>query len=121
MQPSEAELPSGSRSDGPPHCHVPATFEPEQRELLATEIRRLIRAAEWLTRELDERRGCHAALAQVAVLQADLDTVASRLVDGHLRYCVAHAVAEGQRPDEILSLLVPIQSVLFARRQGGHG
>ena len=121
MQPPEEELQSVARPGGPPHCHVPATFEPEQREVLATDIRRLIRAAEWLAHELDERRGCHAALAQVAVLQADLDMVASRLVDAHLRYCVAHAVAEAQSPDEILSLLVPIQSVLFARRQGGHG
>jgi len=120
MRPPVDELPGRSRPDGPPHCHVPATFEPEQRQALATDLKRLIRAAEWLAQELDERRGCHAALAQVAVLQADLDAVASRLVDGHLRYCVAHAISEGQRPEEVLSLLVPIQSVLFARRQGGH-
>lgn len=120
MNPTLHESPDRSGTREPPHCHVPATFEPEQREALATDVRRLIRAAEWLARELDERRDCHAALAQVAVLQADLDAVAFRLVDGHLRYCVAHAIAEGQRPDEVVNLLVPIQSVLFARRQGGH-
>lgn len=120
MQPPAADLPVAPRPDGPPHCHVPATFEPEQQEALATDIKRLIRAAEWLARELAERRGCHAALTQVAVLQADLDTIAARLVDGHLRYCVAHAVADHQSPQEVLGLLVPVQSVLFARRPGGH-
>lgn len=102
--------------EGSPHCHVPATFEPEQRKALAAEIARLVKAAEWLARELDEQRGCHAALLQVAVLQADLDSVSARLVDSHLRYCVSRAVAEGQTPDEVHAMLVPVQSLLFARR-----
>lgn len=99
-----------------PHCHVPATFDPERRKALAAEVSRLIRAAEWLSRELAEERGCHAALVQVSVLQADLDTIAEHLVDGHLKYCVGRAITERQSPDEVQALLVPVQSLLFARR-----
>jgi len=65
--------------------------------------------------ELDQGRGCHAALLQVSVLKADLDSIAAHLVDGHLRYCVTRAAAEGQTPEEVHVMLVPIQSLLFAR------
>ncbi len=100
----------------PPHCHVPASFDPDQQKALATDVRRLVGAAQWLARELDERRGCHAALSQVAVLQADLDAIGARLVDAHLRYCVTRAIIGHQTPDEVHALLVPLQSILYARR-----
>lgn len=99
-----------------PHCHVPAGFDPEYRKSLEAEVARFVSAAKWLALELEEERGCHAALIQVSVLQADLDVIARRLVDGHLRYCVRQAIVTGQSPDEIHSLLTPLQSLLFARR-----
>lgn len=98
------------------HCHVPADFRPDDRLKLRAEVDRLIAAAQWLAREIDEGRGCHAALVQASVLQADVDAIAARLVDGHLKYCVTRAIGSGQRPDEIHSLLAPIQTLLFARR-----
>jgi len=99
-----------------PHCHVPASFDPVHQKSLAAEVVRFVGAAQWLARELEEERGCDAALLQVSVLQADLDAIAGRLVDGHLRYCVRQAIATGQSPDEVQSLLTPLQSLLFARR-----
>jgi len=107
---------TGVGSEGTPHCHVPATFDPEHNKALAAEVARFVKAAQWLARELNAQRGCHVALLQAAVLQADLDSIGARLVDGHLRYCVSHAVAEGQTPDEVHAMLVPVQSLLFARR-----
>ena len=77
---------------------------------------RLIGAAQWLARELHEGRGCHAALLQASVLQADIDAIAARLVDGHLRYCVTRAIGAGQTPAEVQGLLAPLQSLLFTRR-----
>lgn len=115
----EAGASTGRHTEGPgdaPHCHVPATFDPQHRQSLAAEVARFVGAAQWLARELEEDRGCHAALLQVSVLQADLDAIAGRLVDGHLRYCVRQAIATGQGPDEVQSLLTPLQSLLFARR-----
>jgi DNA-binding FrmR family transcriptional regulator len=103
-------------AEGSPHCHVPATFNPEVHTALAAEVARFVKAAQWLARELEEERGCHAALLQVSVLQADLDSIAAHLVDGHFRYCVNRAVAEGQTPEEVHAMLVPVQSLLFARR-----
>ncbi len=99
-----------------PHCHVPASFDPVHQKSLAAEVARFVGAAQWLARELEQERGCDAALLQVSVLQADLDTIARRLVDGHLRYCVRQAIATGQSPDEVQSLLTPLQSLLSARR-----
>jgi DNA-binding FrmR family transcriptional regulator len=107
---------TGGAEDAP-HCHVPAAFDPDHRQSLGAEVARFVSAAQWLARELEEERGCHAALLQVSVLQADLDAIAGRLVDGHLRYCVRQAIATGQSPDEVQSLLTPLQSLLFAR---GH-
>lgn len=113
--PAGAKRHTGGPGDAP-HCHVPAAFDPGYRKALATEVARFVGAADWLARELDEERGCHAALLQVSILQADLDAIASRLVDGHLRYCVRQAIVSGQGPDEVHSLLTPLQSLLFARR-----
>lgn len=50
------------------HCQVPADFDPDARLALQSEVARLIGAAQWLARELDEDRGCHAALLQGSVL-----------------------------------------------------
>lgn len=100
----------------PPSGFVPGTFDPERQRTLASDVRRLIRAAEWLATELDQQRGCHAALTQVSALQADLDAISERLVDGHLRYCVAHAVDAGRSADEIQAMLTPLRSLIFMRR-----
>ncbi|MFN8629269.1 MAG: metal-sensing transcriptional repressor [Chloroflexota bacterium] len=115
MQPIAGHASHTGRPGDAPHCHVPASFDPEHREALVSSVKRLVGAAQWLARELAEERGCHAALLQVSVLQADLDAIAGRLVDGHLRYCVREAVAAGAGPDEVAALLTPLQSLLFAR------
>ncbi len=98
------------------HCHVPADFDPDARLALRSEVARLVGAAQWLARELDEGRGCHAALLQASVLQADIDAIAARLVDGHLKYCVTRAIGSGQTAAEIQGLMMPLQTLLFARR-----
>ncbi len=98
------------------HRHLPAEFDPDGQLALRSEVARLIGAAQWLARELDEGRGCHAALLQASVLQADIDAIAARLVDGHLKYCVTRAIGSGQTPAEIHGLLMPLQTLLFTRR-----
>jgi DNA-binding FrmR family transcriptional regulator len=103
-------------AEGSSHCHVPADFDPEGERTLRAEVDRLIGAAQWLAQEIDRGRGCHAALLQASVLQADVDAIAASLVDGHLRYCVTRAIGAGQTQDEIRALLAPLQSLLFTRR-----
>ncbi len=103
-------------SESSSHCHVPATFEPEGQRALRAEVTRLIGAAQWLGKELDEGRGCHAALLQASVLQADIDAIAARLVDAHLKYCVTRAIESGQTAAEIHGLLMPLHTLLFTRR-----
>ncbi len=105
-----------TESESSSHCHVPADFDPVARLALRSEVTRLIGAAQWLARELDEGRGCHAALLQASVLQADIDAIAARLVDGHLKYCVTRAIGSGQTAAEIQGLMLPLQTLLFARR-----
>jgi DNA-binding FrmR family transcriptional regulator len=82
---------------------------------LLSAIHRLVGAASWLEREVAEERECHAVLSQVAVLESELRSVSILILDGHLDACVLGAVAQGQRPDEIASLLSPIRSVLSRR------
>ncbi len=60
-------------SESSSHCHLPAEFDPDSQLALRSEVARLIGAAQWLARELDDGRGCHAALLQASVLQADID------------------------------------------------
>jgi len=103
-------------SEASAHCHLPADFDPDGQLALRSEVARLIGAAEWLARELDEGRGCHAALLQASVLQADIDAIAGRLVDGHLKYCVTRAIGSGQTAAEVHGLLMPLQTLVFTRR-----
>ncbi len=98
------------------HCHVPADFDPDGQVALKSAVNRLIGAAQWLAAELEQGRGCHAALLQASVLQVDLDTITARLLDGHLKSCVARAIGSGQSPDEVQALLMPLQTLLFTRR-----
>jgi len=99
-----------------PHCHVPGSFDPDHQRALENDLKRLVGAAQWLARELDEERGCHAALAQAAVIQSNVNSIVSRLADGHLRYCLPGAIVAGESPDEIQAMVAPLQSILFARR-----
>jgi DNA-binding FrmR family transcriptional regulator len=108
---------TGDVRRAPAHCHVPASFDPAAHaDLLATSAR-LVRAVEWLRREIESGRECHAALTQVTVVQADVDQVRDRLLEGHLRYCLAPALAEGRDPDEIAALLAPVASLFGVTRR----
>ena len=109
--------PAGKVRRAPAHCHVPASFDPEAHaDLLATSAR-LAHAVEWLKREIESGRECHAALAQVTVVQADLDQVRNGLLEGHLRYCLTPALVEGRDPDEIAALLAPVASLFGVSRR----
>ena len=50
------------------------------------------------------------------MLQADIDAIAARLVDAHLKYCVTRAIGSGQTAAEVQGLLMPLQTLLFTRR-----
>jgi CsoR family transcriptional regulator, copper-sensing transcriptional repressor len=97
------------------HCHVPASFDPQRHEQLLASIHRLVGAASWLEREVAEGRECHALLSQVAVLESELRSISVSVLDGHLSACLLGAIAQGQRPEEIATLLAPIRSVLYRR------
>ena len=67
-----------TESESSSHCHVPADFDPDARLALRSEVARLIGAAQWLARALDDGRGCDAALLQASVLQADIELLFAR-------------------------------------------
>ena len=97
------------------HCHVPADFDPDGQVALKTAVNRLIGAAQWLAAELEQGRGCHAALLQASILQVDLDKIHRATGGRHLKSCVARAIGGGQSPDEVQALLMPIQTLLLTR------
>ena len=70
-------------------------------------LRRIEGQVRGLQRMVDEDAYCVDILTQVAAVQTALEQVAINVLDGHVRGCVAHAVANGdadadQRLDEVM-------------------
>jgi DNA-binding FrmR family transcriptional regulator len=59
-------------------------------------LRRIEGQVRGLQRMVDEDAYCIDILTQVAAVQTALENVAVEVLDGHVRHCVADAVAEGQ-------------------------
>jgi DNA-binding FrmR family transcriptional regulator len=71
-----------------------------------------------LRRMVDENAYCVDVLTQVAAVQTALEQVAIRVLDGHVRHCVADAVA-GDDPvakqEKLDELMVAVQRFSRAR------
>jgi CsoR family transcriptional regulator, copper-sensing transcriptional repressor len=57
-----------------------------------------------IQRMVDEERYCIDILTQVNAVKAALDRVAVRLLDDHVRHCVADAVREGRGEAKVSEL-----------------
>ena len=62
---------------------------------LQNRLRRIEGQVRGLQRMVDEDAYCVDVLTQVAAVQSSLEQVAVRVLDGHVRHCVADAVAGG--------------------------
>ncbi len=62
---------------------------------LHNRLRRIEGQVRGLQRMVDEDAYCIDVLTQVAAVQSSLEQVAAKVLDGHVRHCVADAVAGG--------------------------
>ncbi len=73
---------------------------------LHNRLRRIEGQVRGLQRMVDEDAYCIDILTQVAAVQTALEQVAVNVLDGHVRHCVADAVAENGESDEKLDELM---------------
>lgn len=69
-------------------------------------LRRIEGQVRGLQRMVEEDAYCVDILTQVAAVQTALEQVAVRVLDGHVRHCVADAVAEGSEAEAKLDELM---------------
>ena len=71
-----------------------------KQDLLAR-LRRIEGQVKGVSQMVDDDRYCIDVLTQISAIRSALESVAIGLVDGHVRHCVAEAVAEsGASADE---------------------
>lgn len=81
-------------------------------------LRRIEGQVRGLQRMVDEDAYCVDILTQVAAVQTALEQVAIRVLDGHVRGCVAEAVkgdAEGEADAKLDELMTAVQRFARAR------
>ena len=81
-------------------------------------LRRIEGQVRGLQRMVDEDSYCVDILTQVAAVQTALEQVAIRVLDGHVRHCVADAVAgedDGRADAKLDELMAAVQRFARAR------
>jgi CsoR family transcriptional regulator, copper-sensing transcriptional repressor len=75
---------------------------------ITNRLRRIEGQVRGIQRMVDEDAYCVDILTQVAAVQTALEQVAVRVLDGHVRHCVADAVSDGgdgaeEKLDELMA------------------
>jgi DNA-binding FrmR family transcriptional regulator len=81
-------------------------------------LRRIEGQVRGIQRMVDEGAYCVDVLTQVAAVQTALEQVAVKVLDGHVRHCVADAVAGGTRQEatqRLDELMIAVQRFTRAR------
>ncbi|MBI2377490.1 MAG: metal-sensitive transcriptional regulator [Deltaproteobacteria bacterium] len=82
----------------------------EEKAALLSRLRRAKGQLEGVERMIEEDRYCIDVLFQLAAVRAALGKVAARMLEGHVKTCVAHAIASGEvserdeKIDEVLEV-----------------
>ncbi|MHB1505842.1 MAG: metal-sensitive transcriptional regulator [Sulfobacillus sp.] len=74
-------------------------------EALMVRLRRIEGQVRGIQRMVDEDRYCVDILIQIAAVKAAVDKVASGLLEGHVRGCVAKAITEGHGDQAVSELM----------------
>ena len=82
---------------------------------LQNRLRRIEGQVRGLQRMVDEDAYCVDILTQVAAVQTALEQVAVRVLDGHVRHCVADAVGSGDADEKLDELMAAVQRFTRAR------
>jgi DNA-binding FrmR family transcriptional regulator len=66
-----------------------------EKESLIRRLHRIEGQVRGIERMLEEDRYCIDVLTQISAVGTALDSLAFRILDGHVRHCVTHALASG--------------------------
>ena len=86
-------------------------YEPEKAQLLKR-LARIEGQVRGIARMVDEERYCIDILTQLAAVNTALEAVGLKLLDDHVRHCVAHALVSGDTAEadgKINELLEAVQ------------
>jgi DNA-binding FrmR family transcriptional regulator len=72
-------------------------YTPDKPELIKR-LHRIEGQVRGIERMLEDDRYCVDVLTQIAAVNTALESLALRVLDGHVRHCVSHALASGD-PD----------------------
>src|SRR5437763_14295330 len=88
----------------------------KDKDALARRLHRIEGQVRGIERMLEEDRYCIEVLTQIAAVNTALESLAFRILDDHVRHCVAGALASGDEQDASVKteeLLAAVQR--FAR------
>ena len=71
----------------------------EHKEALVNRLHRIEGQVRGIERMLDDGRYCIDILTQIAAVSTALDSLALKILDDHVRHCVADALRSGDEPD----------------------
>ena len=71
----------------------------QDKEALVKRLHRVEGQVRGIERMLEEDRYCIDVLTQIAAVSTALEAVAFRILDGHVRHCVAGALTSGDEED----------------------
>ena len=92
QQPSPSALQEHPLTDRAPGYHG-------EKAALVKRLHRIEGQVRGIERMVDEDRYCIDVLTQISAVRTALDSLAFRLLDGHVRHCVADALASGDAAD----------------------
>jgi CsoR family transcriptional regulator, copper-sensing transcriptional repressor len=71
----------------------------KDKELLVKRLHRIEGQVRGIERMIEDDRYCIDVLTQIAAVNTALESLAFRILDGHVRHCVADALASGDEVD----------------------
>lgn len=74
-------------------------------QALLVRLRRIEGQVRGVQRMVEDDRYCVEILVQIAAIKAAVDKVASGLLEGHVRGCVAKAITEGHGDEAVSELM----------------
>jgi DNA-binding FrmR family transcriptional regulator len=88
----------------------------QDKPALVKRLHRIEGQVRGIERMIEDERYCIDVLTQIAAVNTALESLAFRILDDHVRHCVAHALASGDEAEAELKAEELLQAVhRFAR------
>ncbi|QHW37497.1 MULTISPECIES: copper-sensing transcriptional repressor CsoR [Staphylococcus] len=84
----------------------------EIKRNLKSRLNRIEGQVKAINRMIDEDVYCDDVLTQIRATRSALNSVASRLLDHHMKGCIMHKIEEGHQDEAMEELLVTFQKLM---------